>query len=140
MLQLERNRPIDTEVLGEFFARCGWRMPAGTAALEWAMAAADEWVACRLDGELVGFARSCRLSPSHRVVFDALVDPRFKNTGLRSVIVRLLAATAGDLERVSVFDETRDHSGAMPQVLTRDYGPLCIPDVSPDAYLGKRHS
>ncbi len=140
MLQLERNRPIDTEVLSEFFARCGWKASAGTTALEWAMAAADEWVACKLDGELVGFARSCRLGPSHRVVFDALVDPRFEDTSLRSVIVKLLAATAGDLERVTVFGEKPDSASVAPHVLTDDYGRLYIPTAPPSAYLGKRRS
>jgi hypothetical protein len=140
MLQLERNRPIDTEVLGEFFTRCGWNAPAGTTVLEWAMAAADEWVACTLDGQLVGFARACRLGPSHRVVFDALVDPRFRDTGLRSVIVRLLAATAGDLERVSVFGEKREETSTVPYVAMGHYGPLYIPTAEANAYLGRRRS
>ena len=140
MLQLERNRPLDPGVLGEFFTRCGWRDSTTSNTLEWAMAAADEWVACKLDGELVGFARSCRLGPSQRVVFDALVDPRFRDTGLRFLIVRLLAATAGDLERVSVFEEKRENaSGALPAA-AHDFGPLYIPHAPPNAYLGKGRS
>jgi hypothetical protein len=137
MLQLERNKPMDTEVLLEFFTRCGYPAPAGAISLEWALAAADEWVSCRLDGELVGFARSCRLGPSHRVVFDAVVDPRLQGTGLRSVIVQLLAATAGELEQVSVFDDKRDESTVVPPAAVYKFGPLYVPLVSAGAYLGK---
>jgi len=137
MLQVERNKPIDTEVLVEFFGRCGCREAAGALALEWAMAAAEEWVACKLNGELIGFARSCRLGPSHRIVFDALVDPRFKHTGLRAMIVRLLAATASDLEQVSVFDEKRECPSTVPRAVANEFSPLYAPLAPPDAYLGK---
>lgn len=137
MLQVERNKPIDTEVLVEFFARCGCREAVGAHTLEWAMAAAEEWVACKLNGELIGFARSCRLGPSHRIVFDALVDPRFKHTGLRSMIVRLLVATAGDLEQVSVFDAKRERPNTVPPAAVNEFGPFYVPVAPPDAYLGK---
>jgi len=116
MLEVERNSPIETVTLTEFFARCGWEQPEAALKLEWALAASDQWIVCKLDGELIGFGRSCRLDALKRVVFDVLVDPRFRNTGLRGEIVRLLTQSAGSLEDVSVF---------------------MVPAASPEAYLGK---
>jgi hypothetical protein len=117
MLEVERNSPIEAGVLSEFFARCGWQEPEAVAKLEWALAASEEWVVCKLDGQLIGFGRSCRLDAVKRVVFDVLVDPRFKQTGLSAEIVRLLTENAGGLEDVSVFR---------------------APVAPPEAYLGRR--
>jgi RimJ/RimL family protein N-acetyltransferase len=103
MLELERNSPIEAIVLSEFFARCGWEESDAATKLEWALAASDEWVVCRLDGQLIGFGRVCRLDPVKRVVFDVLVDPRFKETGLGREIVRLLTENAGSLGDIAVF-------------------------------------
>jgi RimJ/RimL family protein N-acetyltransferase len=116
MLELERNSPVETGALTEFFARCGWEQPEAAAKLEWALAASEEWVVCKLDGQLIGFGRSCRLDALQRVVFDVLVDPRFRESGLSGEIVRLLTENAGSLERVSVFS---------------------APVAPPEAYLGK---
>jgi hypothetical protein len=116
MLELERNTPIESGVLSEFFARCGWEEPEGALKLEWALAASEEWVVCRLDGELIGFGRSCRLGGARRVVCDVLVDPRFGETGLGREIVRLLTEEAGISEKVSLAG---------------------VPVAPPDAYLGR---
>jgi RimJ/RimL family protein N-acetyltransferase len=103
MLELERNSPIEAAALSEFFARCGWEESEAATKLEWALAASDEWVVCRLDGQLIGFGRVCRLDPVKRVVFDVLVDPRFKETGLGREIVRLLIENPGRVDDVAVF-------------------------------------
>jgi hypothetical protein len=135
MIEVERNKPVDAEDLSEFFRRCGWEEPAAATKLEWAMAASDEWVVCRLEGELVGFARLCRLGPLDRVVFDALVDPRFKYSLLRAQMVALLAVTAGRFERVLVFGKPPELR--VPPGATDAFGPLYIPPVSPEMYTGK---
>lgn len=139
MFEVERNSPIETEILAEFFTRCGWRESGTSETLEWALAASEEWVSCRLDGELVGFGRSCRLDAMNRVVFDALVDPRFKDTGLRGEIVRLLVEGAGGLEVVSLFTEW--HVGSfvsLPDQEVGEPGPGYFPAAPAGAYLGRR--
>jgi hypothetical protein len=103
MLEFTRNEPVDAEVLAGLFNRCGWEERAGGVKLEWALAASAEWVVCKLDGELIGFGRSCRLGPVKRVMFDVLVDPRFDHPVLRRQIMRLLVQNVGGLEEVSVF-------------------------------------
>jgi hypothetical protein len=70
MFEVERNSPIEAGILSEFFARCGWDEPEAATKLEWALAASEEWVVCRLDGQLVGFGRSCRLGGIKPMVFD----------------------------------------------------------------------
>ena len=140
MFEVERNSPIDANLLGEFFVRCGWRESGEVAKLEWALAASEEWVVCRLDGELIGFGRSCRLDAMHRVVFDAVVDPRFEGTGLRGEIVRLLAENAGGLEVVSVFTERHANPRAALAASEGERGPGYFPSASPEAYLGKKQS
>jgi hypothetical protein len=124
MLEVEKNIPVDATALTEFFARCGWQEPGSAATVEWALAASVEWVVARYQGELVGFGRSCRLDALNRVVFDAVVDPRFASTGLRGEIVRLLTQGAGRLERVSVFDRWK--------------AGVSSGSASGETYLGKR--
>jgi hypothetical protein len=141
MLEFERNRPIDPAVLADLFARCGWAEEGADVKLGWALAASEEWIVCRLDGEVIGFGRSCRLGPIKRVVFDVLVDPRFNRPLLRGQIVRLLAQNAGSLEEVSVFTEHGAEQSAGPASaaaeMTKTYtGGLYIPPASPGAYLG----
>jgi hypothetical protein len=138
MIEVERNSPIEAGALTEFFARCGWQEPGAAVKLEWALAASEEWIACRLDGELVGFGRSCRLDALNRVVFDALVDPRFDESGLRGEIVRLLAENAGGLEVVSVFAERHSKPLALPPSPEGETGPGYFPAVPPGAYLGRQ--
>ena len=135
MIELERNKPVDPQDLSEFFSRCGWDEPAAATKLEWAMAASHEWVACRFDGQLVGFARTCRLGPLDRVVFDAMVDPRFKLTTLRGEMIALLAITARRFERVLVFARPIVD---LPVPLRSDaYGPFYAPPVTPEMYTGR---
>ena len=137
MLEVERNSPIDSETLTEFFARCGWEEPDAAAKLEWALAASEEWVVCRLDGQVIGFGRSCRLDPVNRVVFDLVVDPRVRGTGLRGEIVRLLTENAGGLEEVSVFGGQRMTPFGCRAAAEEGPGPGDLPAASQTAYLGK---
>lgn len=138
MFEVERNSPIDTNVLSEFFTRCGWQESGGAVKLEWALATSEEWVACRLDGQLIGFGRSCRLDAINRVVFDAMVDPRFEDTGLRAEIVRLLTENAGGLEVVSVFTARHANPLASLAALEGEIEPGYFPLAPPEAYLGGR--
>jgi hypothetical protein len=138
MIEVERNSPIETAALTEFFARCGWQEPGAALKLEWALAASEEWVACRLDGQLIGFGRSCRLDALNRVVFDALVDPRFDRSGLRGEIVRLLMENVGGLEAVSVFSERHSNPLALSPFPEGETAPGYPPEASPGAYLGRQ--
>ena len=138
MLELERNSPIEAEALNEFFARCGWQEPDAAPKLEWALAASDEWVVCRLDGQLVGFGRSCRLGPVRRVVFDVVVDPRFQASGLKGAIVRLLTENTGRLEDVSVFIEPQTSLLGFPPAGGNEIGVDDSPAAPSRPYLGKR--
>jgi hypothetical protein len=140
MLEVVRNSPIEAEALTEFFARCGWQERDAAAKLEWALAASEEWVVCKLDGQLVGFGRSCRLDPVKRVVFDVVVDPRFEETGLRGAIVRLLTENAGGLEEVSVFSDQQARLLGFPSALGSDAELGQYPAASHRAYLGRQHT
>jgi len=139
MLEFEFNTPVETAVLAEFFARCGWSEKDAGAKLEWALAASDQWVLCKLDGEVIGFGRSSLLGPLKRVVFDVLVDARYQGRGLRLEIVRLLSQGAGRLEEVSVFSERA--AFLLESVNRESTSPLeSLPLASPGTYLGKRHN
>lgn len=138
MIELERNKPVDAATLSEFFARCGWQEPEAVVKLEWALAASHEWVVCKLDGEMIGFGRACRLSPVRRVVFDLVVDPRFRGTGLRAEIARLLTESAGGFEDVSVFSESWTTPLGYLRAGHGDAGTGTPPLVSSKVYLGKR--
>jgi hypothetical protein len=139
MLEFEFNTPVETAVLVEFFARCGWSEENAGEKLEWALAASDQWVICKLDGEVIGFGRSSLVSPLKRVVFDVLVDSRYLGRGLRSEIVRLLSQSAGRFEEVSVFSE-RD-AFLLKSANGEDTSPVeRLPLASPGTYLGKRHN
>ena len=137
MLEIERNNPIESAALTEFFSRCGWEEPGAAVVLEWALAASEEWVACRLDGELIGFGRSCRLDPVHRVVFDALVDPRFERTGLRGEIIRALTEHAGGMEVVSVIDKHYVNPLSASSESEGEREPGYFPSAPRGAYLGR---
>lgn len=140
MFEVERNSPIETGVLTEFFARCGWQEPGADTKVEWALASSDEWVAFKLDGELIGFGRSCRLDAVNRVVFDALVDPRFEDTGLRSVIVRILTEGAGGLEVVSVFSRRGADPAVSPASEDAEVQPGYFPTAPRGTYLGRQRT
>ncbi len=137
MLEVERNSPIEAAALAEFFARCGWQEVDAVSKMEWALAASEEWVVCKLDGQVIGFGRSCRLDAVKRVVFDVLVDPRFKDSGLGGEIVRLLTENAGSLEEVSVFSDRPASFPSVPPVPQDDVEPGQSPPPAPDVYLGR---
>lgn len=145
MVEFEFNSRVDTVALVEFFARCGWEDLEAGVKLEWALASSEDWVICRADGELIGFGRSCRLDAVKRVVFDVLVDFRYRGGGLRDQIVALLSAGAGRLEEVSVFSQF-DVFPPVGIASSGDEGmvgpiPEGIPEAPFGAYLGKkRHS
>jgi len=139
MIEVERNSPVDAGALSEFFSRCGWEEPEGATKLEWALAASEEWVVCRLDGQMIGFGRSCRLGPVKRVVFDLIVDPRFRHTRLRGEIARLLAESTGGMEEISFFTERWASRSRYLPVQEKGAGRLeDTPSAPPKAYLGKR--
>ncbi len=143
MVEFEFNSRVDMVSLVEFFARCGWDELGADVKLEWALASSEDWVVCRADGELIGFGRSCRLDAFRRVVFDVLVDTRYREVGLSDQIVALLSASAGGLEEVSVFTQSDPPPAlsAIP-VASEDYrqGSVGIPEAPLGAYLGKRRA
>lgn len=140
MLEFEFNSRVETTVLVEFFARCGWQEEEADTKVEWALANSDDWVLCKLDGELIGFGRSCRLGPLDRVVFDLLVDSRYHGRGLRAEIVRLLSLGAGGLEHVSVYSEGDTLPPAVPGVDGDVWTTNDPPWAPPGVYLGKRRA
>ena len=116
MLEVERNTPIEPDALAEFLARCGWEDSQAAAKLAWVLRGSVEWVACRLDGQLIGFGRTARSPRVGQAVLSVLVDPRFDDTPLSTALVRMLVThSAGPL-------------------LTAILG---LPHAPPDAYLGK---
>jgi hypothetical protein len=138
MVEIEFNRPVDVAVLAEFFARCGWADPFAEAKLEWALAASEDWVVCRVDGELVGFGRSCRLGPVRRVVFDVVVDARYQEGALRGQIVSLLSLHAGRMEEVSVFSEVYPPRSSWSTGLEHVWDAVGIAEAPTDAYVGTK--
>jgi hypothetical protein len=116
MLEVERNPPIEPAALAEFLARCGWEDSQAAAKLEWVLRGSVEWVACRLDGELVGFGRTARSRRAGHAVLSVLVDPRFAETLLGAALVRMLA---------------KHSMGPVAAVA------FSVPYAPPDAYLGK---
>jgi hypothetical protein len=141
MVEFEFNSTIETNVLVEFFARCGWEDADAGTKLEWALAASNQWVLCRLDGQVIGFGRSCRLNAVTSVVFDVLVDVNFRGGGLEEEIVRLLSTDVGSLQEVSVFSQF-DPFSRMQQAAVgwavADLG--AIPDAPVGAYLGRQRT
>jgi len=142
MVEFEFNSHIDTSALVEFFARCGWDDLEAGVKLEWALATSEDWVACRLDGELIGFGRSYRLDAFRRMVFDVLVDTRYRGGSLREQIVAILSAGAGGLEEVSVFVQADPVPAAAMAVVAHNQGAEsllgAIPEAPLGAYLGRR--
>lgn len=116
MLEVERNTPIEPVVLAEFLSRCGWEDTQAAAKLSWVLRGSVEWVACRLDGELIGFGRSIRSREEGQTVLSVLVDPRFRETSLTAAMVHLLTERA---------------AGPLIQAA------YSLPHAPPDAYLGK---
>lgn len=140
MLEFELNVPVDSAVLEALFARAGWRESEPGVKLGWIIAASEEWVTCRMDGELVGFGRSCRLSPARRVLFDVIVDEPYRGQGVDREIIKILVANAGGLEEVIVFSEreTFPLSFNVPESAEEGFGTRRIPLAPVGAYLGKQ--
>jgi hypothetical protein len=78
MFEFAYNEPLDSTALAELFTREGWEEEESASKLDWAIAASEDWVTCRVGGELVGFGRTYRLDASHKLVFDVVVDERFE--------------------------------------------------------------
>ena len=137
-LSSNATAPSRPAVLGEFFARCGWQETDAAAKLEWALAASEEWVVCKLDGELIGFGRSCRLGPMKRVVFDVLVDPRFQRQRPEA---RDRASAVGERRRSRGGVGVHRAGSPSPRFSAgreRRYRSGYLPKATPGTYLGRQ--
>lgn len=134
MLEFQHNEDLDAAALAEFFIRMGWQEAEGTSKVEWAIASSDDWIVCRLEGELVGFGRTVSLDPRRKVMFDVVVDERFQGLGLTEEIMRRLADTlpAAQFQLFSRADE-----GYMPGVVSWAEVGHDVPEVTPDTYTGR---
>ena len=130
--EFEHNEEIDPAALAAFFARVGWDESEPTSKLEWAMAASDDWVVCRLEDELVGFGRTFSLDPRRKVMFDVVVDERFRGIGLAEEIMRRLAEAVPSAE-FQVFARGGPGPGAPSSWAEARYE---APEASPDTYTG----
>jgi len=128
------NPPVDSTVLADFFKRNGWRETEPGLKMEWAIASSDEWVTCTVEGELVGFGRSCSLGSGRKMLFDVIVDKRFTGQGLDDEIIRLLVEGSQETEEVAVFhsdDLVPSGNGVgLWGVVAR------LPEAPPGTYLG----
>jgi hypothetical protein len=137
MLEFEFNSHVEIAALVEFFARCGWRDDEAEAKVGWALAASDDWVVCKAEGELVAFGRSCSFGPLNRVVFDVTVDSRYRGRGLKAEIVRLLSVNTGMLEEVSVFAGSGMFGEEMVGSVEASTESGEVPWASPNTYIGR---
>jgi hypothetical protein len=140
MLEFELNVPMDSALLEALFARAGWRESEAVVKLGWVIAASEEWVTCRMDGELVGFGRSCRFGPARRVLFDVIVDKPYQGQGVDREIIRMLAKSAGSLEEVTVFSERAAFPLSInaPESVGASFKTRRIPLAPAGAYLGRQ--
>ena len=134
MFEFAYNEPLETAALAELFSRLGWDEEDSVPKLEWAMRASEEWVTCRVEGELVGFGRTFRLDSMHKLVFDVVVDQRFEDFGVADEIVRRLALGGSDLQEVAVFRQ--DDMVGSGVISVRRSVRVHAPEAPPDAYLG----
>lgn len=139
MFEIEKNTPLDPAQLAELFARCGWQEEQAELKLSWVLACSTEWVACRFQGELIGFGRSCRLGPLERVLFDVVVDPRFNAVLVKAEILKSLTQDVGGLEQVSVFTGRGEFGSAQSPEAERGAARMRVPAAPADAYLGARN-
>jgi len=133
MLEFEHNPDVDTVALAEFFVSVGWEESEAAPKLEWALAASDDWISCLLEGEIVGFGRTFRLDPHRKVMFDVVVDERFRALGLAEEIMRRLAEVVPAAEfqvfRRGSEAELGPHSWAEARYR--------VPNAPADAYTGR---
>lgn len=133
MLEFEQNEELDPAALAEFFVRQGWKEPDGASRIEWVIEASDDWVVCWLEGEMVGFGRTFQLDPRRKIMFDVLVDERFRALGLVEEIMRRLTQGVSDLTEFQVFRREQQTPWPFPGAAGLGYG---APDASPDTYTG----
>lgn len=133
ILEFLHNEELDPVALAEFFTRLGWDESERTLKLEWAIASSDDWIVCVLEDELVGFGRTFSLDPRRKVMFDVVVDERFKGYGLAEEIMRRLADTrpAAEFQVFGGGAGARARSGPRVEV---DYE---VPEASPETYTGR---
>jgi len=134
MLEFQHNEDLDAAALAEFFIRVGWEESESTSKVEWAIASSDDWIVCRLEGELVGFGRTFSLDPLRKVMFDVVVDDRFRGLGLAEEIMRRLSETLPAAE-FQVFTNGKQgyrRSAALWAEVSYD-----VPEASPDTYTGR---
>ena len=117
MLKVERNSHVEPTMFAEFLARCGWEDPEAAAKLGWLLAGSEDWVVCKVDGEMIGFGRTTPTHGPPGSSVSVLVDPRFSETGLQGAITYLLAERTASLAFAP---------------------PRSLPVAPPSAYLGKR--
>ena len=134
MFEFAYNEPHDSTALAELFNREGWEEDESESKLDWAMAASEDWVTCRVEGELVGFGRTYRLDASHKLVFDVVVDERFEAFGVGDEIVRRLALGGSRLQEVAVF--RREEADVLGAVLVWHDAGYPVPPAKPDTYVG----
>lgn len=134
MFEFARNEPVEASALADLFGRIGWREEQPAVKLEWAMRASEDWVTCRVEGELVGFGRTYRLDAVHKLVFDVVVDERFAEYGVADEIVRRLALGGDDLQEVAIYRHEDVLGTGMISV--RRSLRVDAPEAPPGAYLG----
>ena len=88
-----------------------------------------------MEGELVGYGRTFRLDPVHKVVFDVVVDERFEGYGVDDEIVRRLSEDMSGAQETVVFRQDDVDSIAVSAFgdAAWDYW---APAAPPGTYLG----
>jgi hypothetical protein len=134
MFEYEQHNPVDSGALAELFSRVGWDESDPSDKLDWMVANSEDWVTCRVDGELIGFGRTFRLSPGRTVLFDLVVDERFYGFGVDEEIVRRLSRGFLGAAQIEVFRQDPAELTGPGEPLGRlDYW---VPLAPPETYLG----
>lgn len=133
MLEFEHNADLDASALADFFVRAGWEEKEPASKVEWAIAASDDWISCRLEGEIVGFGRTFRLDPDRKIMFDVVVDERFRALGLAEEIMRRLAEVVPAAE-FQVFRRGPGGGEGLRSWLEARYE---APEAPPGTYTGR---
>ena len=133
MFEFEHRAEVDVIALADFFVRVGWEETEAAPKVEWALAASDDWISCLLEGEIVGFGRTFRLDPQRRIMFDVVVDERFRSLGLAEEIMRRLAEVVPAVE-FQVFRRGVEAGEAVRSWAEARYD---APDAPEDVYTGR---
>lgn len=123
-----QDAPIDVDALAGLFERAGWCDAESCSKLEWAMAASERWVTCEVEGKLVGFGRLYKVDALIKLVFDVVVDERFRGFGVDAEIVRLLAGDVTGMHDVQIF-----RTEAVRPASIEGYD---VPEAPPGTYVG----